>query len=190
MARTIGTDFSTQLASTAVNPFFAVEFLYPQPLRVWTGTTAFIIDGQTYLGLGNLISIDQVGETAETKANGMKVTCGGLDTNVLANSLNDTQQGILVNIKFGVLTTTDNALTVVDTSYTLFSGYVDTVAIDEQGDSSTIQFSIESKLIALETPLDFRYTDQDQKFFFPNDRGLEFVDDLQDKNVVWGGNGS
>ena len=37
---------------------------------------------------------------------------------------------------------------------------------------------IESKLITLERPLNFRYTDQDQKHFFPNDKGLEFVDDI------------
>jgi|TARA_R110001592_G_scaffold9025_1_gene48441 hypothetical protein len=187
MARTIGSTFSTQLSSSQTRPFYAVEFLYTQTLRVWTGYSEFTIDGSNYLGLGDLISVGQVEESADVKANGLNITLSGLDTSILAGAFNETQQGIVVNVKFGVLTTTDNALAIVDTPYQIFSGTVDTVSINEDGETSTIQYSIESKLISLEKALDFRYTDQDQKFFFPNDRGLEFVDDMQDKSIDWGG---
>tara|TARA_R110000824_G_scaffold49508_1_gene139044 strand:+ start:250 stop:822 length:573 start_codon:yes stop_codon:yes gene_type:complete len=187
MARTIGSSFSTQLSSTQTRPFYAVEFLYTQPLRVWTGYGDFTVEGQIYTGLGNLISISSVQETAETKASGVKIVASGINTDVLSTALNQTQQGVIVNVYFGVLTTTSNALAVVDDPYEIFSGFVDSVNINESGDTSTISFDIESKLISLERPLDFRYTDQDQKHFFPNDKGLEFVDDLQDKSIDWGG---
>jgi hypothetical protein len=187
MARTIGSTFSTQLSSTQTRPFYAVELLYTQTLRIWTGYGDFSILGQTYSGLGNLLSIGQVQESAETKATGIKISASGLNTDVLASALTQTQQGVVVNVYFGVLTTTSNALAIVDDPYQIFSGFVDTVQILEEGDTSTISFDIESKLISLERPLDFRYTDQDQKHFFPNDKGLEFVDDLQDKEVIWGG---
>ena len=187
MARTIGSTFSTQLSSSQTRPFYAVEFLYTQNLRIWTGYGEFTIAGQQYLGLGNLISIGQVQETAETKASGIKISASGLNPDVLASALNETQQGVVVNVYFGVLTTSDNAQSIVDDPYQIFSGFVDTVQILEDGDNSTISFDIESKLISLERPLDFRYTDQDQKHFFPNDKGLEFVDDLQDKEIIWGG---
>ena len=187
MARSIGSTFSAQLSSTQTRPFYAVEFLYTQTLRVWTGYSEFNIDGQNYLGLGNLISVGQVEESADVKANGLNITLTGLDTTILSGAFNETQQGIVVNVKFGVLTTTSNAIAVVDTPYQIFSGTVDTVSIMEDGETSTIQYNIESKLISLEKALDFRYTDQDQKFFFPNDKGLEFVDDMQDKSIDWGG---
>lgn len=187
MARSIGSNFSTQLSSSQTRPFYAVEFLYPQPLRVWTGYGNFTIASQIYSGIGNLMSISDISETAETKASGISIQVGGLNTDILSTSLLQTQQGIIVNIYFGVLTTTDNALVIVDSPYLLFSGNVDTVVIAENSENSTISFNVENKLIALENPIDFRYTDQDQKFFFPNDKGLEFVDDLQDKNIVWGG---
>ena len=187
MARTIGSTFSTQLSSNQTRPFYAVEFLYNQNLRIWTGYGDFTILGQIYSGLGNLISIGQVQEAAETKASGIKISASGLNTDVLASALNETQQGVVVNVYFGVLTTSGNAQSIVDDPYQIFSGFVDTVQILEDGDSSTISFDIESKLISLERPLDFRYTDQDQKHFFPNDKGLEFVDDLQDKEIIWGG---
>ena len=187
MARTIGSTFSTQLSSTQTRPFYAVEFLYTQSLRIWTGYGDFTVEGQIYTGLGNLISIGQVQETAETKASGIKISAGGLNTDVLASALNETQQGVIVNVYFGVLTTTSNAQAIVDTPYEIFSGFVDTVSINEQGDTSAISFNIENKLISLERPIDLRYTDQDQKHFFPNDKGLEFVNDIQDKVIAWGG---
>lgn len=187
MARTIGSTFSTQLSSTQTRPFYAVEFLYTQPLRVWIGYGDFSILGQIYTGLGNLISISSVQETGETKASGVKIVASGINTDVLASALTQTQQGVVVNIYFGVLTTTSNAQSIVDDPYKIFSGFVDTVNIVETGDTASITFDIESKLITLERPLNFRYTDQDQKHFFPNDKGLEFVDDLQDKEIIWGG---
>jgi len=187
MARTIGSTFSTQLSSSQTRPFYAVEFLYTLPLRMWTGYGEFTILSQDYLGLGNLMAISQLSESADIKANGINIRVNGLDTSILAQGFNETQQGVIVNVYFGVLTTTDNALAIVDTPYQIFSGTVDTVSISEDGDTSVIDYSIESKLISLEKALDFRYTDQDQKFFFPNDKGLEFVDDLQDKTIDWGG---
>jgi hypothetical protein len=187
MARTIGSTFSTQLSSSQTRPFYAVEFLYATPLRIWTGYGDFTILSETYTGLGNLVSISQLQESADTKANGIKVVASGLNTDILSTALSQTQQGVVVNIYFGVLTTTSNAQAIVDTPYEIFSGFVDTVTINEQGDTSSITFDIESKLISLERPLDFRYTDQDQKHYFPNDKGLEFVDDIQNKQIVWGG---
>ena len=47
--------------------------------------------------------------------------------------------------------------------------------------------AVENKLIILERPVERRYTDQDQKELFVGDKGLEFVDSLQDKSVNWGG---
>ena len=187
MARTIGSSFSTQLSSGRTRPFYAIELLYPQPLRVWTGYGEFTISGQIYTGLGNLINISAIEETGETKATGLSISLSGLDGSVVASALQETQQGVQANLKFGLLETTANALAIVDDPYEIFSGFVDTVAISDEGDASTITFELESKLISLERPLDFRYTDQDQKHFFPNDKGLEFVDDLQDKEIKWGG---
>lgn len=190
MARTIGSSFSTQLSSSSVRPFYAISFAYSTPLRIWTGDGEIVIGGETYFSSANFMEISEINETAETKAAGLNIVFSGIDTSILASSLTETQQGVAVILHFGVLTTTNNETVIVDTPYQLFNGTVDTVTISESGETSTIKFTLESKLIALEKPLDFRYTDQDQKHFFPDDKGLEFVDDLQDKNIVWGGGGN
>jgi hypothetical protein len=57
----------------------------------------------------------------------------------------------------------------------------------ENGNESLVSVSVENALITLEKAKDRRYTDQDQKNLFAGDKGLEFVDDLQDKSIAWGG---
>ena len=68
----------------------------------------------------------------------------------------------------------------------VFSGYMDQMNIDEGPETSTIALSVESKLIDLERPKVFRFTNSSQKSRFPNDKGFEFVEDLQDKRFNWG----
>lgn len=187
MARSIGSNFSTQISSNSVRPFYAVKLNYSTPLRLWTGQGELTIDSEIYTGSSNIMGVSSINETAETRASGISITFSGVPTSILSNSLTETQQGISAELYFGVLETSSNAQAIVDTPYQIFAGTVDVVNIAETGDSSIIEFSIENKLISLERPLNFRYTDQDQKFFFPNDKGLEFVDELQDKEIVWGG---
>ena len=83
--------------------------------------------------------------------------------------------------------TTSNATAVVDTPYQIFSGFIDTMSVTDAGDSSNINISVENKLITLERAIDRRYTDQDQKQLFAGDKGLEFIDDIQNKAINWGG---
>ena len=44
-----------------------------------------------------------------------------------------------------------------------------------------------NRLIDLEKPNESRYTSEEQKRLFSGDLGLDFVTDLQDKDINWGG---
>ena len=58
--------------------------------------------------------------------------------------------------------------------------------IEESGDTCVVSVTAENVLIKLERPIVRRFTNEDQKSRFPNDRGLEFVAALQDKDILWG----
>ena len=64
---------------------------------------------------------------------------------------------------------------------------MDVMTITEAGDSSTISIACENKLIALERSKERRYTPEDQKIDFPNDKGFEFVADTSKQEIIWGG---
>tara|TARA_A100001011_G_scaffold361107_1_gene408962 strand:+ start:786 stop:1364 length:579 start_codon:yes stop_codon:yes gene_type:complete len=188
MARTLGTDFSAQLDSSSFTPFYAVSIGFsPNKLNLWTGYSDLFFDSETYVGSGNLLGLSNIEETSDIKATGMTLTLSGIDSNILSEVLTEDVQGITVEIYFGVLATIDNETKMVDTPYKVFDGFIDTMAIQEGAVESIVRVSVENKLITLEKAKAKRYTDQDQKQLFSGDKGLEFVDDLQDKSLVWGG---
>jgi len=190
MARTLGTDFQAQLDSSQLEPFFAVSVGFTTPLRLWTGYSTINIGGDTYFPSGNLLSISPIDESADIRANGIKIGLTGLDSSIISSALTEDSQGKIVKVFFGVLETSSNATVVVDTPYQTFEGFIDTMSILEDGNTAQVSVNVENKLIALERPINRRYTDQDQKNLFAGDKGLEFVESLQDKSVVWGGGSS
>lgn len=188
MTRSIGSDFSTQLSSGNIRPFYAISVAFKDStLRLWTGLGDLFFDSATFIGSGNLLSISNINETADIRASGVKVSLSGLDSSILSSSISQDSEGGIVKIYFGVLETSSNQTQVVDTPYQLFEGSLDTIQISETGQTATITVTVENKLITLERPRNRRYTDQDQKNLFSGDKGLEFVDDLQDKELIWGG---
>lgn len=68
----------------------------------------------------------------------------------------------------------------------VFSGYMDQMNISESGSTCTVELSVENKLIDLERSRVSRFTSAYQKSKYPNDKGLDFVEFLQDKKITWG----
>ena len=68
----------------------------------------------------------------------------------------------------------------------LFSGYMDQMNIVEASDTATIEMLVENKLIDLERARVARFTSGYQKSIYPDDKGLDFIEDLQDKKIPWG----
>ena len=187
MSRSIGSAFGTQLTSGSLRPFYAIKMNFTSGTLLLATTYAdLVIGGNTYLGSGNILSVAPITETSDTRASGLEISLNGLDTSILSAGLTEDTQGMVVEVYFGVLTTTDNADVIVDTPYQIFSGFIDSMVLQENGETSNLKFMIENKLITLEIPTDRRYTDQDQDNFYPGDKGCNFVTSLQDKSVAWG----
>jgi hypothetical protein len=68
----------------------------------------------------------------------------------------------------------------------MFSGYMDQMNIEEGPQTSTIELTVENKLINLERARVARFTSGYQKSKFAGDKGLDFVESMQDKTVSWG----
>jgi len=186
MSRSIGSTFGTQLTSGSLRPFYAIKMNFTSGTLLLATTYAdLIIGGNTYLGTGNIIGVSPITETSDTRASGLEIVLNGLDTSILSAGLTEDTQGMVVEVYFGVLTTTNNAYA-VDTPYQIFSGFIDSMVLEENGEESSLKFTVENKLITLEIPTDRRYTDQDQQNFFSGDKGCNFVTSLQDKSVAWG----
>jgi hypothetical protein len=207
MSRDIGAGILSALSATEMQPFFAVQlYLDTQSLYFWTGLGDLTTGGITYTGTGQFLSISEMEETAEIAAKGATITLSGIPSNLISLAITEPYQGRLCKIMFGAIDANREYLLLEDGSFVLredggridittgdvtpavelFTGYIDRMDIDEGPETSTIAISVESRLIDLERARIFRFTDQSQKSRYPNDRGLEFVEDLQDKQFNWG----
>lgn len=185
MTRTLGSSFQTELAATELSPFFAIEMDFEgDPVRLWGGYGNIVIDGDSYFGAATLLNISPISETSEVQANGITVTLSGIDTSLISAALSENYQGREMKVYFGVL---NDSGAIIDDPYIAFKGRMDIMTIDEDGETSTISVTAESRLIDLDVSRERRYTDADQKIDFPDDKGLEFIADIQDKEIIWGG---
>jgi len=206
MSRDLSAAISGSLEDNVVYPFFAIdlEFDSPNTLRLWTGYGTLVYEGVSYFGTGELLGISSVEETVEMAAKGATLTLSGVPSEVISLALQEPYQGRVCKINFGMFST-DNLLQEDATSYILlqdgakialesqqtsltevFTGYMNQMSIEEGPDSSTIQLSVENKLVDLERPRVARYTSAYQKDKFAGDLGLDFVESLQDQKLVWG----
>jgi len=180
--RDITTVVQNALDDAVIEPFFAVELQFDtQTLRAWTGTGDATIDGNTYTGTGTLLGISSVEETSEIAVRGATLTLTGVPSEVISLALQEPYQGRVAKIYFGVVSgATYSNLTEI------FSGYMDEMNIDEGAEFSTIELKVENKLIDLERARVRRFNSGYQRSVYPGDRGLDFVESLQDKAIVWG----
>ena len=207
MSRDLPTSLATELLAAEITPFFAVElFFQTSTLRFWSGLGEQIIDGDIYVGSGNMLAISTIDETSEVAARGATLTLSGIPSELISLALSEPYQGRKCKIYFGALDARGDFLLLEDGSFLLnengsafsiatdtesvmaeiFTGYIDQMNIDEGAETSTIAVGVESRLIDLQRPRVRRYTHESQKSRFPNDLGFQFVNDLQDKKFAWG----
>ena len=215
MSRDLTTTLRDALDDDVVQPFFAVELLFDSaPIRLWTGIGDATIDGNTYIGTGNLLDISAVEETSEIAVRGATITLTGMNSEVISLALQSPYQGRVCNLYFGIQSRNSNSPNwilfdgfwrdektwgddqvwsdggVYGTVYydltELFSGYMDEMNISEGPEFGTIELLVENKLIDLKRARGRRFSSGYQKSVYPNDKGLDFVEDLQDKEIVWG----
>ena len=206
MSRDLSAALSGTLEDNVVYPFFAVELQFDSPntLRLWTGYGTLVYDNVSYYGTGELLGISSVEETIEMAAKGATLTLSAVPSEVISLALQEPYQGRVCKIYFGMFTT-DTLLQEDGTSYILmqdgskirlesqetgltevFTGYMNQMNIEEGPETSTIQLSVENKLVDLERPRVARYTSAYQKDKFNGDLGLDFVESLQDQKLTWG----
>jgi hypothetical protein len=205
MTRDVSEAVLSSLEDDVVYPFYAIELLFDgeNTLRLWTGQGTLVYDGVSYFGTGQILAVDSVEETTEMSAKGATLTLSSVPDTVLSLALSEPYQGRRCNIYFGMFARgsllTESSVYILledgsqillesqDTGLTqIFSGYMDQMNIEEGPESSILSLTVENKLIDLERIRVARFTSSYQKSVYPNDRGLDFIEDLQDKNIVWG----
>lgn len=184
MTRSLETAMSTAVAADYIRPILLVHCDFDSgDLNMWTGIGSLLHDGKTYVGTGNLLDISGLQETNQLAAQGITVTLSGVLSSLLEKARDEDYQGRTLEVLFGAI---DDNGDIIDDPVVMFSGFMDTMTILDGGDTATISISVENRLIEFERTRVRRYTAEDQKIDYPDDKGLEFVAALEEKEIVWG----
>ena len=183
MSRNLTAGVITELNAAEVQPFLLFQGEFNSgTIRAWSGIGNLSWNSQTWTGTGTLLTISAVQENSDTSANGITASLSGIPASLISLALSECSQGDLGYVYLGFIK--NNAI--VSDPVLLFEGRLDIPAIEENGETAVVSISYESRLIDLDRPRESRYTNEDQQRAFPGDLGMEFVADLQDKNLVWG----
>jgi hypothetical protein len=183
-------DISSQLKAAIENndiisPFYAVDLNFHNgttntaaPVYLWTGIGDLSVNSNVYQGAGDLMAIDGLEEAAMLSAQGMSLTFSGINDEMIIKALTHEYSHRVAKVYFGSQGISE--LTEV------FSGYMDTMVIDDSSESSTIKITLENRLIDLDRINPVRYTQESHSTFHSDDTFFSYVSDMQDKQVEWG----
>lgn len=184
MPRDVTSDMSAALQSANLAPAVFVEAHFANEIvYVWTGIGDISWNSQTWKGVGALGSIGTIEDGSAVEAKGTTIALSGLNQELLNDALNDYQTGLPVKIYLGLFNEDDE---LIDSPIRSFIGRMDLPTVSVAGDTSTITISCENLLLDMNTSVERRYTNEDQRIDHPEDRGFEFVNAIQDVTIFWG----
>tara|TARA_R110001592_G_scaffold180578_1_gene422996 strand:- start:443 stop:1054 length:612 start_codon:yes stop_codon:yes gene_type:complete len=186
MASRSGIDASitNRLGADHQQIFFAVEAQFDGgTIRLWSGLDDITLNGNTFTGAGNLLSISDIEDTMEVKSTNCSFTLSGMDTTVLNLALSEDVQNRKVIVFMGYLSGGSN---VSAGEITLFSGRMSNVQINDDPEGSTVIINAENRLVDMNRPCNLRYTQESQQIVNNNDTGFKYVSATQDKQINWG----
>ena len=174
--RDISTALSDKLLGKDVDLFVAVELMFDSgALRIWSGIGDKSIGGQTYTGTGSLLSVGGIEESDGLSAPGASISLSGVDSSLVSLAIQEPYQNRDCRILLGS----------GDDFFEIFSGFMDVMTIEDNGETCIINLTVESRLIILDRKVPLRYTQETQNSLYPGDTFFSTVASLQDKKVDW-----
>lgn len=196
MSKTLDTLVQQSLESTTITGAFLVKFEfvgYPGGfLRLTNAGSNIYWDEsgtgeQEYIGVGNILSISRLEETAEVGASTFQIILSGVDKAAIQEALTVDYIGKSAKIWFATIDPDTLAVEGGTTGpINICSGRMDFMNI-EFGENATISVNVTSRLADWERQHGGRYTHAYQTTYVdPLDDGFKNVIQLQKMTLIWG----
>ena len=189
MSRPLNSVTYNVLDNEILTPRIMIAAVFDNPVFIWTGDEDITYNGFTYLGQGSVISFDGVEESNDLGATnitlGLAISSNNLTSDILERAITDDYQGNSITIMLALIS---NSGVIYGQAITLFDGFIDVMTAEDDGEIATVTLTAESSLVRLGRTFTRVYTDEDQRHYFPGDKGLEFIAAIQEKESIWGRN--
>lgn len=173
------------LAALASGQLAIVQLVYmafASPIALNTSNWDLVWSSVTYKGAGAMGAISQI-DDSPGEVKGLNFQLIGVDSAYIALALDDAGvvQGTPVTIRTAIL---DSTYTIVDAPIE-WTGKLDTMGIEEDGETCTISVSAESSAVDILRGGPLTYSNADQQSLQPGDRAFEFVIGQANTPIIW-----
>lgn len=171
------------------NIFFAIKAEFDtDDINVWSGTDDLTIGSDTYIGAGNLISLEQVRDSTEVKSEGLVIHVSSLTPEIITMATTENYVNRNITLLMGYLSGGSNE---VAGTMTLFKGRMKNLTINDNPTDFSVTITCENRLDDLSRPSNIRYTSESQNFVLEDssvstDNFYSWVEQIQDKQILWG----
>jgi len=160
-----------------------LQFSFGNLLKLTTSHLPNQITGKgTFSPANGVLSVSEVRDTGDLSASNLTIQLSGCDPALVNAMKNEQLQGTEVLIWLVFLN--EDFATMTELHY--FTGYIENTVYMQSAETITISVACQNFLARLSERKIRRYTDQDQKDVFSTDKGLEYVEQIQNKSLVWG----
>lgn len=185
MSRNLATALSGELDNDSLR---LVMFVYLDldsgEIRVHTDVGTITWGANDWLGVGDFGSIETLREGADLSAYEIELVLSGLDADLLSEALATDYYGKTATLYVGARNQDTGAL-VADPDQ-IWTGRIDNAQISI-GDNNAIRLTCESELALLDKRSGRTFSDADLQNEYAGDTFFSFLEDQQDKRVVWRG---
>lgn len=163
----------------------AVDLDFPAGhVRLWSGIGDVVINGNMYLGVGQLGRVSIPNENSTLTAEKKTYQLSNVEPGWIAESDLKDSFGRTVTEYFGFLNPETRSL--IGPPEVNWEGRID-CARRVDGGEPYIEISAEHRHVLLERSDGWRYTHEHQQQFFSGDKGFDQVPSLELKEILWGG---
>ncbi len=152
------------------------------PIALNSSNTDIDFEGVTYRGAAGLGTINPI-EDSPGEVKGLQLQLAGVAVEYLSLALDDAGivQGTPLVVRLAIL---DAQGQVIEAPID-WTGRLDTMPIQEDGETCVISATAESSAVDMLRGNALTYSDADQRFLNPGDRAFEYVASQIDQPVIW-----
>jgi hypothetical protein len=182
MSRTINASTLAALNADNLRYIYLVDIqLDGGDLSFNTSLTNYTYNSKSFIGTGNLGQVGSIKESSNLDPDRCQITLSGIDTVLLAAIL---AENYVNRPAFVYIALLDDSNQIIGEPFVHFPGVVGALAVS-YGSTAVINIELNDSLVLWARPKIKRYTNQQQQSKHPGDKGLEFVEQIADKDVIW-----
>ena len=160
----------------------AVELILPSEIiRIHTGVGEIVIEGNTYLGVGQLGKIAAIESASDDKPVTVEVTLAGIPGNVLSDVLGTRIRGSSARVIIVVQSDSGEVKAAADSVVGSVTEYN-----VQLGSDNVVSIGISDEFALYEHAPNNYWSEQSQLALYPDDHICRFTAQMADREVYWG----